>query len=237
MDYDNKTISVVTERAAAVNSLMKRVFLLMSLGIGLTAIVAWYFSSTPSLYSLLRNEQGMSGLGFAVMFAPLAFVLIMSFGYQKLSAPVLALLFGLYAIINGVSFSFIFLTYTTASIYKTFAITAGMFGIMALLGYTTKVDLTRFGSIMIMGLFGIIIAFVVNIFMKSAAFDYIISIAGVVIFTGLTAWDVQKIRRLGESPHMTDETYNKMSVMGALTLYLDFINLFLFLLRFFGRRE
>lgn len=236
MNYDN-SISVGTGQAIAVNSLLRRVFLLMSLGIGLTAVVAWYFSSNPSLYGLLVNEQGMSGLGYAVMFAPLAFVLIMSMGFNKLSAPVLALLFGIYSLINGVSFSFIFLAYTTASIYKTFIIAAGMFGIMSVLGYTTKVDLSRFGSIMMMGLFGIIIASIVNFFMKSAAFDYIISIAGVVIFTGLTAWDVQKIKRLGESTSFAGDTYNKLSIMGALTLYLDFINLFLFLLRFFGNRR
>lgn len=236
MDYDN-SVSVGTGRTIAVNSLMRRVFLLMSLGIGMTAVVAWYFSSNPSLFSLLVNEQGMSALGYAVMFAPLAFVLIMSLGFNRLSAPVLALLFGVYSLINGVSFSFIFLAYTTASIYKTFAIAAGMFGIMAVLGYTTKVDLTRFGSIMIMGLIGIIIASVINFFMHSAAFDYFISIAGVVVFTGLTAWDVQKIKRLGESAAVTGETYSKLSILGALTLYLDFINLFLFLLRFFGNRR
>lgn len=236
MDYDN-SISVGTGRSIVVNSLMRRVFLLMSLGIALTAVVAWYFSSNPSLFGLLVTETGMSGLGYAVMFAPLAFVLIMSMGFNRLSAPALALLFGLYSLINGVSFSFIFLAYTTASIYKTFAIAAGMFGIMAVLGYTTKVDLTRFGSIMMMGLFGIIIASIVNFFMNSAVFDYVISIAGVVIFTGLTAWDVQKIKRLGEDGSVAGDTYNKLSILGALTLYLDFINLFLFLLRFFGNRR
>jgi FtsH-binding integral membrane protein len=209
----------------------------MASGIGLTAIVAYYFSTNEALFSRLFNEQGMSGLGFAVMFAPLAFVLIMSLGYQRLSAPVLALLFGIYSCVNGISFSFIFLMYTAASIYKTFAIAAGMFGIMAVLGYTTKVDLTRFGSLMFMGLIGVIIASVVNFFLNSAAFDYIISIAGVVVFTGLTAWDVQKIKRLGETSGVSGASFHKVSVMGALTLYLDFINLFLFLLRFFGNRR
>jgi FtsH-binding integral membrane protein len=233
----NQYITVEGRREVAVNHLLRRVFLLMASGIGLTAIVAYYFSTNEALFSRLFNEQGMSGLGFAVMFAPLAFVLIMSLGYQRLSAPVLALLFGIYSCVNGISFSFIFLMYTAASIYKTFAIAAGMFGIMAVLGYTTKVDLTRFGSLMFMGLIGVIIASVVNFFLNSAAFDYIISIAGVVVFTGLTAWDVQKIKRLGETSGVSGASFHKVSVMGALTLYLDFINLFLFLLRFFGNRR
>lgn len=232
-----ESVSLNNTGVTAINSLLRRVFVLMALGIGLTAVVAWYFAATPSMTALLINEQGLSGLGIAVMFAPLAFVLIMSLGFQRLPATTLALLFGLYSLINGVSFSFIFMAYTTASIFKTFAVAALMFGIMAVLGYTTKMDLTRFGSIMVMGLIGIIVASVVNFFLKSAAFDYFISIAGVVIFTGLTAWDVQKIKRLGDQAGNGGETYNKLAIMGALTLYLDFINLFLFLLRFFGNRK
>ncbi len=135
------------------------------------------------------------------------------------------------------SLSFIFLIYTLGSIYLTFAIAAGMFGIMAVAGYTTKTDLTKFGSLMIMGLIGIIIASVVNYFMKSGTMDYIISFLGVLIFTGLTAYDVQKLKRIGSGSMYGDENYKKLMIMGALTLYLDFINLFLFLLRFFGNRK
>jgi FtsH-binding integral membrane protein len=137
----------------------------------------------------------------------------------------------------GMSLSFIFLIYTLGSIYLTFAIAAGMFGIMAVAGYTTKTDLTKFGSLMIMGLIGIIIASVVNYFMKSGTMDYIISFLGVLIFTGLTAYDVQKLKRIGSGSMYGDENYKKLMIMGALTLYLDFINLFLFLLRFFGNRK
>jgi len=137
------------------------------------------------------------------------------------------------------SLSFILLIYTAASVYKTFAIAAGMFGVMAVLGYTTKTDLTRFGSIMMMGLIGLMIAMVINIFMQSGTMDYIISILGVLIFTGLTAYDVQKLKRIGAGVgvNMTDPNSRKLSIMGALTLYLDFINLFLFLLRFLGDRK
>ena len=120
---------------------------------------------------------------------------------------------------------------------KTFLIASGMFGVMAIVGYTTKTDLTKFGSIMFMGLIGIIIASVVNLFMRSGTMDYIISFIGVLVFTGLTAYDVQKLKRIGSNIGYEDEGTRKMTIMGALTLYLDFINLFLFLLRFFGNRN
>ena len=137
----------------------------------------------------------------------------------------------------GASLSFIFLMYTGASIAKTFLITASMFGVMAVVGYTTKTDLSKFGSILMMGLVGIIIASVVNMFMRSGTMDYIISFLGVLIFTGLTAYDVQKLKRIGAQMGSEGEMTRKFTIMGALTLYLDFINLFLFLLRFFGNRR
>jgi FtsH-binding integral membrane protein len=129
------------------------------------------------------------------------------------------------------------LAYTSASIAKTFLITSGMFGVMAFVGYTTKTDLSRFGSLMMMGLVGIIIASVVNFFLKSPMMDYIVSFIGVLVFTGLTAYDVQKLKRLGASALQQGDTLRKVTILGALTLYLDFINLFLFLLRFFGNRK
>jgi len=220
-----------------ISDLLRRIFLLMGIGVGVTAIVAWYFSSNSALFSILYTEQGMTIPGMVVMFAPLLFVLAMSLGYQRLSVGALALLFGAYSMLNGVSFSFIFMAYTTASIFKTFAIAASMFLIMAVLGYTTKVDLSRFGAILTMALIGIIIASLVNFFLKSEALDYLVSVIGVVVFTGLTAWDVQKFKRMGEHINDRGEAYLKLSIMGALTLYLDFINLFLFLLRFFGNRK
>jgi FtsH-binding integral membrane protein len=137
----------------------------------------------------------------------------------------------------GMSLSFIFFMYTLPSIAKTFVISTGMFGFMAILGYTTKTDLTKFGSIMFMGLIGIIIASVVNVFMRSSQMDYIISFIGVLVFTGLTAYDVQKLKKIGNNVTADSESMRKMTIFGALSLYLDFINLFLFLLRFFGNRK
>jgi hypothetical protein len=190
-----------------------------------------------SLISVTSTGVSVSPLGWVVMLAPLAFVLVMSFGFNKLSASVLTILFVLYSLVMGMSLSFIFLIYTGTSIFITFAVTAGTFGVMAIAGYTTKVDLSKFGAIMFMGLIGILIASLVNMFMRSQMMDYIISIAGVLIFTGLTAWDVQKLKRIGSQIENGTEPARKLVIMGALTLYLDFINLFLFLLRFLGNRR
>jgi uncharacterized protein len=171
------------------------------------------------------------------MFAPIGFVFLMAGGFQRFSSTVLLALFLVYSVIMGMSLSFIFLVYTQGSIASTFGIASGMFGLMALLGYTTKTDLTKFGSIMLMGLFGIIIASVVNMFLHSSGMDYIISFLGVIIFTGLTAYDVQKIKEIGHTTVQGTELTAKLSIMGALTLYMDFINLFIMLLRFFGNRR
>jgi FtsH-binding integral membrane protein len=179
-------------------------------------------------------------LGFIVMFAPLGFVLLMSFGYSRLSAPVLVLLFVVYSALNGISFSFILLNYTASSVFGCFLSTAAMFGIMAFMGYTTKQDLTKFGRILFMGIIGLIVACLINLFMHSSSLDYLISFIGVAIFTGLTAYDVQKLKNIGAGIQYADvpaSDVKKVSIMGALNLYLDFINLFLFLLRLFGGRR
>ena len=154
-----------------------------------------------------------------------------------MAASTMVLIFVLFSMLMGASLSFIFLMYELGSIAKTFVITAGMFGTMAVVGYTTKTDLTKFGSLMFMGLIGIVIASVVNMFMQSSTMDYIISFIGVLVFTGLTAYDVQKLKRIGSQIVENNESVRKITIMGALTLYLDFINLFLFLLRFFGNRK
>jgi len=216
---------------------LSSVFSWMFMGLLATAGMAWIFADNPYLMSLLVSETGMTMLGWIVMLSPIGFVLLMSLGFQKLSSGSLMLLFIAYSVIMGMSLSFIFLAYDLGSIATTFAITAGMFGTMAVLGYTTKTDLSRFGSIMIMGLVGIIIASLVNMFLRSAMMDYVISFLGVLIFTGLTAYDVQKLKRIGSQVESGSETSRKLIVMGALTLYLDFINLFLFLLRFLGNRR
>ena len=215
------------------------VFMWMFLALGITAATSYVFATTPSLIGMLINPEtgSMSILGWIVMLAPLGLVLLMSMGFQKMSASTMVLVFMLYSLLMGASLSFIFLMYTMPSIAKTFLITASMFGVMAVVGYTTKTDLSKFGSILMMGLVGIIIASVVNMFMRSGTMDYIISFLGVLIFTGLTAYDVQKLKRIGAQMGSEGEITRKFTIMGALTLYLDFINLFLFLLRFFGNRR
>jgi len=229
------------ESVSVSRTFVASVFSWMFAALAITAIFAYYFSTSETFLNLMFTSSagrvGMSTFGWVIMFAPLGFVLLMSFGYNRLSGTALTLLFIIYSIIMGMSLSFIFLVYSLGSIYLTFAITAGTFGVMAVLGYTTKIDLTKFGSIMLMGLIGIIIASLVNFFLKSEMMSYIISVIGVLVFTGLTAYDVQKIKRIGASIELGSESAKKMAIMGALTLYLDFINLFLFLLRLFGGRK
>jgi FtsH-binding integral membrane protein len=221
-------------------SFIANVFLLMFIALGVSALFAWQFSVNTSLVSYLITPTGLSGLGKVTIFAPLGFVLIMSFGYRRLSASALMALFIAYAIINGISFSFILLAFTPGSVLGCFLSASAMFGVMAVMGYTTNQDLTKFGRILMMGVIGILIAMVINFFMHSSGLDYLISIIGVMVFVGLTAYDVQKLKRIGEGLEYDDISAadtKKMSVLGALTLYLDFINIFLFLLRLFGDRR
>jgi uncharacterized protein len=243
MFTENSNYNTLSEpRQAEVSvarSFMTNVFMWMFMALGVTALTSFYFASDASLMQLLRDPAtgGMTMLGWIVLLSPIGFVLLMSLGFQRLSAMTLTLLFAVYAILMGMSLSFILLIYTGTSVAATFGITSAMFGIMAVAGYTTKIDLTHFGSIMIMGLVGIIIASVVNMFLQSSTMDYIISFIGVLVFTGLIAYDVQKLKRLAGSITTADGSYRKYVIMGALTLYLDFINLFLFLLRFLGNRR
>ena len=227
-----------------VRTFIANVFLWMTFALAITAVTAYVFASSPALIGSLINVTdgryaGLSLLGWVVTLAPIGFVLLMSLGFQRLSPGVMTLLFMTFAVLMGMSLSFILLIYTGASVFKTFAVTSAMFGVMAVLGYTTKTDLTKFGSIMMMALFGMIIAMVINMFMHSSTMEYIISIAGVLVFTGLTAYDVQKLKRIGSGVDAGSQNagVRKLSIMGALTLYLDFINLFLFLLRFLGDRK
>ena len=224
------------------NSFVSNVFMWMFGALGITALTAYLFGTDTSLIMMMFSERAdgtvlMNFLGWIVMLAPFIMVLVMSMGVAKMKASTMVILFIVYSVLMGMSLSFIFLAFTSASIFKTFIITAGMFGIMAVVGYTTKTDLTKLGSILIMALMGIIIATLVNMFMHSESLDYIISIAGVIIFTGLTAYDVQKIKQIGMTGIENNDTMTKISIFAALSLYLDFINLFLYLLRFFGKRN
>lgn len=218
-------------------SILKSVFAWMAIGLTLTSVISYLVYSTSSLLALLLTDTGITGFGYLIMFSPIVFVLLMSFGFKHLSYFSMVILYILYATIMGASLSFIFLIYTNESIFQTFLIAALMFGIMGIVGYTTKTDLTKMGNILFMALIGIIIGSLVNMFMKSDSLSYVISIIGVILFCGLTAWDIQKLKKLEEETRYELETRSKLGIFGALTLYLDFINLFLSLLRFTGNRK
>src|SRR3569832_809494 len=191
--------STQEDTSALSKTFLASVFSWMSAALVITAVVAYYFAHNIQLLSLLVNPEvgGLTILGYVVMFAPIGFVLAMSLGFQRFSYPVLLFLFLIYAAVMGASLCFIFLAYTSTSIAGTFAAAAGMFGLMAVVGYTTKTDLTKFGSIMFMAFIGIFIASLINLFLQNGTLDYIISFIGVLVFTGLTAYDVQKLKRIG----------------------------------------
>jgi uncharacterized protein len=236
-DQYNTLPTYTTQDESMVRTFMTGVFSWMFIALALTAATAYYVAMTPSFLRLLVTPTGLSVFGWIVMFAPIGFVLLMSFKFQKLSVTALSALFLVYAVLVGMSLSFIFLAYSMGSIATTFGVTSLTFGVMAVAGYTTKTDLTRFGSILMMALVGIIIASLINFFLNSESMQYLISFIGVLVFTGLTAYDVQKLKRLGTEMVAGQESTRKYAIMGALSLYLDFINLFLFLLRFMGKRN
>jgi FtsH-binding integral membrane protein len=211
---------------------MLRVFNYMGLGLVLTGLVAYFVGSSPALYMPIFTTP----LKWVVMLAPLAFVFFLSFRIHAISSSTAQAVFWLFCGVMGLSMASIFLVFTGTSIARTFMITAVMFGSMSLYGYTTKADLSRFGSFLMMGLVGIIIASIVNIFLGSTAIQFIVSVAGVLIFTGLTAWDTQRIKE-EYAEHYDNESLNKLAVMGALSLYLNFINMFQLLLNLTGSRE
>jgi FtsH-binding integral membrane protein len=224
------------------------VFLWMFVALGVSTLAAVFMANTPAAldylvkYNAEGNRAGLTILGYVAMFSPLALVLLMSAGLSRLSYGALLGVFVLYSVLTGVSLSFILLTYTAGSVVACFAAAAGIFGIMAVLGYTTDTDLTKFGPILMVGVIGLVIASVVNMFIGSSQFDYIMSFFGVAIFTGLTAYDVQKLKLIGagieENGNQIAATDSKkLAIMGALSLYLDFVNIFLFLLRIFGSRK
>ena len=218
---------------------MLKVYNLMALGLAITGVAA-YLSFTLAFANGQITTFGqaiyLSPLKWVVIFAPLAMVFFLSFRINSMSVAAAQATFWAYAGLVGLSLAVIFLVYTQTSIVRTFFITATAFGALSLYGYTTKRDLTAMGSFLIMGVFGIIIASLVNIFLRSSGLDWIISVIGVIVFAGLTAWDTQKIKEM-YSPMDDGTVAGRKAVMGALSLYLDFINLFLMLLRLFGDRR
>jgi len=212
-----------------VAGVMRKVYGKMSLGLLATAITSFLVLSSQTVMNVLFSNAATMWILFA---AELGLVIYLSARIDKLSSGTATALFYAYSILNGVALSPIFLIYTGASIATTFAITAGTFGAMSIFGYVTRQDLTKFGSFLFMALLGLIVCIVVNMFMQNSTFELLISGAGVLIFVGLTAWDTQSIKRM--CAEAGPDEMGKVATMGALSLYLDFINLFLYLLRFFG---
>ncbi len=227
------------DAAASVRTFLANVFSYMTMALVISGVMAWWFGNDMTKLQYLINFEtgGQTILGWVVMFAPLGLVLVMGGMVNKMSSTALLAVFLLFSCIMGISLSYIFVIYSMTAIANVFFITAAVFGVMAVAGYTTKTDLTKLGSILMIGLIGIVIASLVNIFLMSDTMGYVVSIIGVVVFTGLTAYDVQKLKRMGEQVATGTESAQKMALMGALSLYLDFINLFLMLLRLFGRRD
>lgn len=217
------------------NTFIAKVYGWMSIALALTGFTALWVASTPVIRNAIFNNQI---LFWGLLIGELILVFAISGAIRKMSASTAVFLFLLYSVINGFTMSFIFLVYTATSIATTFFITAGTFAIMSVYGFMTKTDLTKVGNLLFMVLIGVIIAAVVNIFLKSTTLNWIITIAGIIVFVGLIAYDTQKIKQMSQAG-LDQETEKKLSVIGALSLYLDFINLFLLLLNLFGggRRE
>ena len=248
LDFNQRSFTKSVDQAAideGLRAYMLKVYNYMTIGLLLTGFIAYFFGKA----SIVTNEMGQivgvtqvgallfgSPLKWVVMLAPLGFVFYLSARINRMSVSAAQITFWLFASIMGLSLASVFIEFTQTSIARVFFITASTFGAMSIYGYTTKRDLTNFGSFLFMGLIGIIIASIVNIFMQSPALYYGISILGVLIFVGLTAYDTQKIKNMYMA-YDSGEVAAKKAIMGALTLYLDFINLFIMLLRLFGQRR
>ena len=213
---------------------MTKVYNWMGLALLITGIVSYFTATTPGL---IQTIVGSKIIFYGLIIGELLLVVYLSRAINKMSQSTAIAAFLIYSVLNGLTMSVIFLIYTSSSISTTFLVTAGTFGAMSLYGYTTKRDLTSIGNLAFMALIGIIIASIVNFFLKSEMMYWIITYLGVAIFVGLTAYDTQKLKQIGSQGFSDQESMEKLSIMGALTLYLDFINMFLFLLRILGDRK
>ncbi|WP_297150307.1 Bax inhibitor-1/YccA family protein [uncultured Prevotella sp.] len=220
--------------STAFPALMRKVFVWMTLALAITGLTAYGVATSPTILSLIFSSKVTF---FGLIIAEFALVFAISGAINRLSLSTATLLFILYSVVNGATLSTIFFAFSVATIGKVFFITAGTFGAMALVGYTTKTDLTSMGKLLFMALLGIIIASVVNMFVGSSGLDLILSYVGVLVFVGLTAYDTQKIKQMCQSAPDAGESTQKLALIGALSLYLDFINLFLYLLRIFGNNR
>jgi len=239
MNYNELNFGTMTREqelsmSAAFPVLMRKVYVWMTLALVITGVTAYGVATSPGLMMAIATNKL---LFWGLIIAEFGLVLAVSAAINKLSLTTATMLFVLYSVINGATLSFIFAVYTMSSIASVFFITAGTFAVMAFIGYTTKKDLTSMGKILLMALIGIIIATVVNIFLKSTGLEMIVSYLGVLIFVGLTAFDSQKIKQMLLMAPDAGEGAQKLALLGALSLYLDFVNLFIYLLRIFGRRE
>lgn len=248
-DFDNRIVHGATTVADTMDmglrAHMLRVYNYMVGALALTGTVAYGVANTPALLNMLFQQTLTTNgvalaptmLGWVVMLAPIALVFLLSFRVMQMSQGAAQATFWGYAALTGASLASILIIYTGASVAMTFFVTAATFGSMSLYGYTTKRDLTKFGSFLFMGLIGILLASLANFFFKSPAIDFVVSVLGVLIFTGLTAWDTQKIKNTYYEVGGNVAVAGKAAIMGALALYLDFLNIFLFLLRFLGNRR
>lgn len=236
MEFENQEVirDYYNSEQKAVSDIFAKVFGWMFIGLLVTAITAFFTVSSPTiLATILTNNFYWIGL----LIAEVVLVIVLTARIHKMSKTTAMISFLLYSFINGLTLSTIFLIYTLSSIYSVFFITAGMFGVMALYGYTTKKDLSKLGPILLMALIGIILASIVNIFWLNDTFSFIVAVIGVIVFVGLTAYDVQKIKVMAGSLDNSDDFATKFAIIGALTLYLDFINLFIKLLSILGKNR
>jgi FtsH-binding integral membrane protein len=239
MDYKELNYQgVTTERqwdvSAAFPVLMRKVYVWMTLALVITGFTAYGVATSPGLLQAIYTNQLLM---WGLIIAEFALVIGVTAAINRLSLTTATLMFIIYSVINGALLSFIFVAYTASSVATVFFITAGTFGAMALVGYTTKTDLSSMGKILMMALIGLVIATIVNLFVKSSGFTLILSYVGVLIFVGLTAWDSQKIKQMLLQAPDAGEQSQKLALLGALTLYLDFVNLLIYLLRIFGKRR
>jgi hypothetical protein len=236
MDYEELNYNSISRQEQLQSSLafpvlMRKVYLWMALAMVITGLTSYYVATSPALLEMIFTN---SAVLWGLIIGELALVFGLSAAINKLSLPVATLMFVLYSVVNGATLSFVFLVYTSTSIVNVFLITAITFAVMAAYGYFTKKDLTSWGRMLFMALIGLIIASIVNIFLKSSGMNMVISYIGVLVFVGLTAYDSQKIKEMLMQAPDAGETMQKLALLGALSLYLDFINLFLYLLRILG---
>lgn len=234
MNYQSLSRDRQMEASLAFPTLMRKTYLWMAMALVITGLTAYVVATNAAMTQFLFTH---SSLIWVLFLAEIGLVIGLSAAIRKISLPTATLMFVVYAALNGITFSSLFFVYTMGSLASTFFITAGTFGAMSLVGFFTKADLSSMGKILLMALVGLIIASVVNIFVGSSGLELLMTYVGVLIFVGLTAYDTQKIKQMFLSAPDASESTQKYAVLGALTLYLDFINLFLYLLRIFGRRD